>query len=236
MSEEIITENVIPTLEDLKNKEHIEEIIKDADEAPEMSASEYKKSIGKKVSQMNEEERKKYNALSQKKKREKDKIVFKEQEEIIQEKENNELKNTLYNQLFVLKEKFPEGTKNIIIDPDMSPSVLEEKKALILQVITNKNAHKVVFESLLLLCRTGERSLNYFDCDVLDGYADEVRATEDDVVIILKELIDMGSIDTTFLTPELRLMVIMSGCAVRTMEKNLAKKKVLDIPQVLEES
>jgi len=138
--------------------------------------------------------------------------------------------------LFVLKEKFPEGTKNIIIDPDMSPSVLEEKKALILQVITNKNAHKVVFESLLLLCRTGERSLNYFDCDVLDGYADEVRATEDDVVIILKELIDMGSIDTTFLTPELRLMVIMSGCAVRTMEKNLAKKKVLDIPQVLEES
>ena len=46
----------------------------------------------------------------------------------------------------------------------------------------------------------------------------------------------MGSIDTTFLTPELRLMVIMSGCAVRTMEKNLAKKKVSDIPQVLEES
>ena len=98
MTEEI-TENVIPTLEDLKNKEHIEEII--TDECQEMTAGEYKKSIGKKVSQMNEEERKKYNALSQKKKREKDKIVFKEQEEIIQEKENNELKNTLYNQLFL---------------------------------------------------------------------------------------------------------------------------------------
>ena len=233
MSEEN-TENVIPTLEDLKNKEHIEEIVMD-EVSEEMTASEYKKSIGKKVSQMNEEERKKYNALSQKKKREKDKIVFKEQEEIIQQKENNELKNTLYNQLFVLKEKFPEGTKNIIIDPDMSITVLEEKKALILQVITNKNAHKVVFESLLLLCRTGERSLNYFDCDVLDGYADEVRECEEDVVIVLKELIDMGSIDTTFLTPELRLMVIMSGCAVRTMEKNLAKKKVSDTPQVLEE-
>ena len=45
-------------------------------------------------------------------------------------------------------------------------------------------------------------------------------------------MIDMGEIDTSFLTPQLRLLVVMSGCAVRTLEKNTAKKKVLDIQEV----
>ena len=35
-------------------------------------------------------------------------------------------------------------------------------------------------------------------------------------------------------TPQLRLMIVMSGCAVRTMEKNLAKKKVPDLVEDVE--
>lgn len=230
MSEEIkeVVED-IPSLDDLKNKEHIDDNDPLEVDESDMSASQYKKLIGKKVSEMSDEEKNKYNALSQRKKRNKDKIKEEEVKKEIVEKENNELKNTLYNQLFVLKQKFPDGTKNIHIDPDMSSSVLEEKKALILQVITNKNADRVVFQSLLLMCRTGERGLNYFDCELLDGYSDEVSSSEEDIVPILKEMIDMGEIDTSFLTPQLRLLVVMSGAAVRTMEKNMAKKKVADI-------
>ena len=237
MEEEKITEEIketveeIPNLEDLKNPTH-NDILEDPD-GSDMTASEYKKFIGKKVSEMDEDERKKYNALSQKKKRKKDKVEEEIKVSEEKEKEVNETRITLYNQLYCLKQKFPEGCKNIHLDPDMSLCVLEEKKALILKIITDKNAHKVVFESLLLLCRTGERSLNYFDVDVLDGYSDEVKTCETDICEILKELIDMGQIDTSFLTPELRLMVVMSGCAVRTMEKNLAKKKV---PQLVEDA
>jgi hypothetical protein len=214
----------VPTLEDLKNPAHlnVEEVVEDES----MSHTEYKKKLGKKISEMSEEEKCKYNALSQKCKREKESVKKKVEEQEAVEKENNDAKNTLYNQLYVLKNKFPENTKNIIIDPDMTLSALEEKKALILQIITSKNADRVVFQSLLLMCRTAERGLNYFDIDALDGFNEEVSSSEDDIVPILKEMIDMGEIDTSFLTPQLRLMVVMSGCAVRTLEKNTAKKKV----------
>jgi hypothetical protein len=214
----------VPTLEDLKNPAHlnVEEVVEDES----MSHTEYKKKLGKKISEMSEEEKCKYNALSQKCKREKESVKKKVEEQEAVEKENNDAKNTLYNQLYVLKNKFPENTKNIIIDPDMTLSSLEEKKALILQIITSKNADRVVFQSLLLMCRTAERGLNYFDIDALDGFNEEVSSSEDDIVPILKEMIDMGEIDTSFLTPQLRLMVVMSGCAVRTLEKNTAKKKV----------
>ena len=232
MSENNVEENIeekIPTIEDLKNPAHTD--IEDNLEDTEMTASEYKKSLGKKVSEFTEEEKAKYNALSQKKKRKKDKEVEENLKEEIIEKENNEARNTLYNQLFVLKNKFPDGTKNIHIDPEMSITILEEKKALILQMITNKNADRIVFQSLLLLSRTAERGLNYVDIDILDGYSQEVESSEADILPILKEMIDMGEIDTSFLTPQLRLMVVMSGCAIRTLEKNTAKKKVLDIQE-----
>ncbi len=227
---------VIPTLEDLKNPAHgdVEDCQEDNEEE-EMTASQYKKSLKKKVSQFTEEEKQKYNALSQKKKRKKDKII--EEQEISEkaEKEELQIKQTLYNQLYCLKEKFPDNTKNIVIDVDMSLEVLEEKKKLILTIITQKNADRVVFQSLLLMCRTGERGLNYFDIDMLDGFSEEVEGCSDDVIPILKEMIDMGQIDTSFLTPELRLLVVMSGCAVRTMEKNNAKKKVSNINAIVEE-
>jgi len=107
----------------------------------------------------------------------------------------------------------------------MNLKTLEEKKELIVKIITQKHSHNVVFESLLLLCRTGERTLDYFEVDTLNGYASHVEEAKDDIVPILKEMIDMGEISTEMLTPQLRLAVIMSSVAVKTMEKNNDKKK-----------
>jgi len=232
MDENNISDEItIPTIDELKNQNHISQNVEEI----EISASDYKKQLNKKVSDFTEEEKQKYNSLSQKKKRKKEKEKEEEQKEEINLKEQNETRNTLYNQLFVLKEKFPDGTKKIHIDPEMSLSTLEEKKSLILKLIADKNSDRVVFQSLLLLSRSAERGLNYFDVDLLDGYSNEVEASENDILPILKELIDTGELDTSFLTPQLRLMVVMSGCAIRTMEKNNAKKKVLltsgDVPE-----
>jgi carbamoylphosphate synthase small subunit len=44
---------------------------------------------------------------------------------------------------------------------------------------------------------------------------------------VLKEMVANGEIDTAMLTPQLRLMLIMSGVIVQTIEKNSAKKKAL---------
>ena len=38
-------------------------------------------------------------------------------------------------------------------------------------------------------------------------------------------MIDTGEIDTTMMTPQLRLMIIMSSVAVKTIERNNDKKK-----------
>jgi len=141
------------------------------------------------------------------------------------EKQEEDKQNHLYNQLFVLKQKFPENTENIHIDPDMTITALNQKKDLIMKVITDKHSHNVVFETLLLGCRSVERTANYFNQDFLDGFADNTSEMKDDIVPILKEMIDLGEIDTSMLTPQLRLAIVMSSVVVKTIEKNNDKKK-----------
>ena len=67
--------------------------------------------------------------------------------------------------------------------------------------------------------------LFYMDMNLLDGYTENVEEQKDDIIPILKEMIDLGEIDTSMLTPHLRLMIVMSSIGVKTMEKNNDKKK-----------
>jgi len=111
---------------------------------------------------------------------------------------------------------------------------LESKKSLILQIITQKNSENVVFETLLLMARTGERGINYFGMDALDGYADNLSESKQDIIPILKEMVDLGEIDTSCMTPQLRLMIIMASVGVKTIEKNNDKKKKSVVVEVLD--
>jgi len=215
-------EEIIPTIEELKNPNAVENNIStDPSTDPEETHLDYKKRLNKKVSEFTDEEKSHYNKLAQKNKR----VKEKNEEEKNEEKLDEEKKNALYNQLFVLKQKFPDNLENIHINSDMNMKTLTEKKNLIMTIITQKNSHNVVFESLLLMCRTGERSLDYFGVDALEGYSENVENTKDDIIPILKEMIDLGEIDTSMLTPQLRLAIVMSSVVVKTIEKNNDKKK-----------
>ena len=211
----------IITLDELKNPEATEMISAEITDVEPENHLDYKKRLNKKVSEFTEEEKQKYNKLAQKNKR----VKEKNEEEINNEKLDEEKKTHLYNQLFVLKQKFPENLENIHISPDMNHKTLSDKKDLIMTLITQKNSHNVVFETLLLMCRTTERGLDYFDIDALSGYADEVSNSKDDILPILKEMIDTGEIDCSMMTPQLRLMIILSSVGVKTIEKNNDKKK-----------
>ena len=82
------------------------------------------------------------------------------------------------------------------------------------------------------MARTGERGMNYFNIDALDGYSDNLSEAKEDIIPILKEMIDTGEIDCSMMTPQLRLMIVMSSVAVKTIEKNNDKKnsqRVVDI-------
>ena len=230
MSEEI-------SLESLKNPENTEDksvTFEINDEIIEETHLEYKKRLNKKVSEFSDEEKAHYNKLAQKNKRknEKNEEEIKKNEE--QEKLNDEKKVNLYNQLFVLKQKFPENTGEITISKDMNIKTLEEKKSLILKIITQKNSENVVFETLLLCARTGERGMNYFNVNALDGYAENLNESKEDIIPVLKEMIDTGEIDTSMMTPQLRLMIIMSSVAVKTIEKNNDKKNSQRVVEIVD--
>ena len=212
------------SLDDLKNPE-CQNIDETVEENVEETAKEFKKRLGKKISEMDEDEKKKYNSLSQQKKRKQEKEKQESASDEETTKQEIEKQTHLYNQLFVLKQKFPENTENIHIDPCMSVNALSQKKDLIMKVITDKHSHSVVFETLLLGCRSLERTANYFEQDFLDGFADETSQMKDDIIPILKEMIDLGEIDTSMLTPQLRLAIVMSSVVVKTIERNNDKKK-----------
>ena len=222
------------SIDDLKNQECQENITFSVeDEIIDMeneTAQEYKKRLNKKLSEMTPDEKKRYNALSQKKKR------SKEKEEHVEEINTEEIEKqkTLYNSLYVLKQKFPENTDNIHIDPDMSYETLNQKKDLIMKIITDKHSHNLVFNTLLLGCRSVERGLNYFEVECLDGLADTTEDMKDDIVPILKEMVDLGEIDTSMLTPQLRLGILMSTAIVKTIEKNNDKKKNKNVVDALD--
>ena len=217
------------TLDSLKNESNnnnIELVLENNnDEEIKETHLEYKKRLNKRVSEFTEEEKSEYNKLVQRKRRKevKQEEKVKKTEEEVQQLDKKT--NDLYNQLFVLKKKFPEHLNDIHIDKDMTMSTLSNKKDLILKIITQKNSDAVIFETLLLGCRTIERGLNYAEVEALDGYADNVNEARDDIIPILKEMIDMGEIDVSMLTPQLRLMIVMSSVAVKTVEKNNDKKK-----------
>jgi len=225
-----VVEEIIPTIEELKNPNAVNNNVDNRTDEDEESHLDYKKKLNKKVSEFTEEEKAHYNKLAQKKKR----IKVKDEEKENNEKMDEEKKTHLYNQLFVLKQKFPDNLENIHINPEMNMKTLNEKKDLIMTIITQKNSHNVVFESLLLMCRTGERGLDYFGVDALEGYAENVGEAKDDIVPILKEMIDTGEIDCSMMTPQLRLMIVMSSVAVKTIEKNGDKKKNAIIVRELE--
>ena len=118
----------------------------------------------------------------------------------------------------------------------MNMSTLEEKKSLIMKIITQKNSDSIVFETLILASRTAERGLNYCKVEALDGYSDNLNESREDIIPILKEMIDLGEIDTTMMTPQLRLMIVMSSVAVKTIEKNNDKKNSQRLVEVVDTS
>ena len=184
------------SIDDLKNKESQNTIDVEIIDIEE-TASDYKKRLGKKISDMSEEEKKKYNSLSQQKKRKKDKVIEETEDDV----QDHQRQITLYNQLYVLKEKFPENLESVNIDPDMSSATLNTKKDLIMKIITDRHSHNIVFETMLLGCRSVERSVNYFDIDCLDGLSESTEEYKDEIIPILQEMVLLGDIDTSMLTP-----------------------------------
>tara|TARA_R100000951_G_scaffold24278_1_gene20472 strand:+ start:92 stop:967 length:876 start_codon:yes stop_codon:yes gene_type:complete len=217
------------------------------------NSNDFKKSTGKSVKNFNELEKKFYKRLQKreqlKKKEDKEKeknSSLLETTPVAEIKEKpkpkkkektptpeylytNELPDDdalddLYIKLAVLKQKFPDI--NCEIDKNMSIDTLKTKYKLFMTTLETKHADSVAFSVFLLLNKGVERGAeHFFNTDMLDGLGDNVVGMKDEICEILKEMIEEGDIDTSFLTPQLRLAMVMSGVVINTIEKNSAKKK-----------
>jgi len=133
-----------------------------------------------------------------------------------------------YVKLELLKTKFKDTISDIEINKNMSNETLKTKYNLAMTMIETKHADTVAYSVFLLLNKCVERTAdNYFHTDILDGLSDNVNEMRNEITEILKEMVQSGEIPIEMLTPQLRLLMIMSGVVIQTIEKNTAKKKVL---------
>ena len=132
----------------------------------------------------------------------------------------------LYVKLELLKSKFKD--LDIEINKNMSRETLQVKYNLAMTMIETKHADTVAYSVFLLLNKCVERTAdNYFHTDILNGLSDNVNEMRSEITEILKEMVESGEIPIEMLTPQLRLLMIMSGVVIQTIEKNTAKKKAL---------
>ena len=204
-------------------------------------SKEFKKHINKPVKDFDEEESKFYKRLQKreqlKKKEEKEEtikkekissifdepVVTQEKKEIIQV-DNNLTEEDLYIQLESLKSKFPDIAENIEINKNMSLESLKMKYKLMMTLIEQKHADSVAFNVFLLMNKVVERTADsYFNTDCLNGLGDNVLTMKTEITDILKEMVSNGEIPVEMLTPQLRLLMVMSGVVVQTIEQNRAK-------------
>ena len=211
------------------------------------NSKDFKKHIGKAIKNMSKEESTFYKRLQKREqlKKKKNKEIEKKKlstssyfddiEEIPkkiitdtsdEEEEVQISAEELYVKLELLKSKFKD--LDIEINKNMSRETLQVKYNLAMTMIETKHADTVAYSVFLLLNKCVERTAdNYFHTDILNGLSDNVNEMRSEITEILKEMVESGEIPIEMLTPQLRLLMIMSGVVIQTIEKNTAKKKAL---------
>ena len=241
--------NIILSVEDNPNIQVLDQVEQWKNKFTD--SKDFKKHIGKPIKNMNKEESTFYKRLQKreqlKKKEEKiqqkkkinNSSLFDEPEEKKGDIKNLDLKSNssndskdeeidYYVKLELLKSKFGDTIKDIDINKNMSSETLKTKYNLAMTMIETKHADTVAFSVFLLLNKCVERTADtYFHTDILDGLTDNVSEMRNEITEILKEMVQSGEIPIEMLTPQLRLLMVMSGVVIQTIEKNTAKKKAL---------
>jgi hypothetical protein len=58
----------------------------------------------------------------------------------------------------------------------------------------------------------------------LDGFSSDIRSKDEEILPIIKEMIDLGIIESTAISPEVKLMLVLGNVAVARMERNRIEK------------
>jgi len=144
---------------------------------------------------------------------------------------DDEQRQVLIEDIEVLKMKFRSLDYNWTTNNDSSLEMLKREKSLFLRMIQDKVAEQSLFRLLVVAGKGAEKITDTFKIADIDGYSKDIMDAEEEIVPILRELVDTGVISSTALTPEMRLAMVLVGLGVARESKNKVKKNEVDAEQ-----
>ena len=129
-------------------------------------------------------------------------------------------KEKLVGDLDLLRIKFPDIIFNWDYSPTSSIGHLKRQKSLFLRVLNDEAGTRAMMNLLVIGSKAIEKVSSVSGVANIDGYAEDVKANDEEIYPILKNMVDTGVLDIGHLSPELRLGMIMASLAINRLEQN----------------
>jgi hypothetical protein len=130
----------------------------------------------------------------------------------------------LYEDIEILKVKFPDIAYEPDVHPDSSFEKLTRAKNTMVRLVSDKSGADAAFALMLVGCRGAESATSYLGLADVSGLSSDVAEHRDDFLEILREMVDTGVISSTQLSPEVRLGMLLVQVGVHRMEHNRCSK------------
>ena len=130
----------------------------------------------------------------------------------------------LLQDLDCFKLKFKDLNYEWKYNNDSSLEFLKREKSLFLRIIQEEVGTRAIFNLLVVGAKSAERICDSLGVVDIDGYSGDVANNKDEILTILKDMVDSGLISATALTPEMRLAMIMVSLGVNRAEINKIEK------------
>jgi hypothetical protein len=130
----------------------------------------------------------------------------------------------LYEDIEILKVKFPEIPYSPDVHPDSSFERLSRAKNTMVRLVSDKSGADAAFALMLVGCRGAESATSYLGLADVSGLSADMAEHRQDFLEILREMVDTGVISSTQLSPEVRLGMLLVQVGVHRMEMNRCSK------------
>lgn len=140
--------------------------------------------------------------------------------DVLESKAATEDCDKLYEDIQILQVKFPDIAYMPDIHPESSYQALKRAKNTMVRLVNDRSGADAAFNIMLIGCRGAETATNVLGLGDITGYAADVAEQKEDFVTVLKEMVDTGVIESTQLSPEVRLGLLLVQVGVQRMEVN----------------
>ena len=130
----------------------------------------------------------------------------------------------LFEDIEILRVKFPEIPYTPDVTPDSSHQALTRAKNTMVRLVSDRSGADAAFALMLVGCKGCESASNLLGLADISGYHADVAEHREDFLVILREMVDTGVIASTQLSPEVRLGLLLVQVGVQRMERNRCSK------------